>query len=92
MSTGAVVVTTNASPMSEHVTPDVGVLIDPVAKCQHGLATAWCVDAPGVARAVRTVAAMTPGQRADMGARARARFQVRNAEFQAMAIRLLSEL
>jgi glycosyltransferase involved in cell wall biosynthesis len=92
MSTGAVVVTTDAMPMSEHITPDVGVLIPPVATCQHGIATAWCVDAPGVAKAVRTVVRMSQKERIDMGDRARARFHARNEEFQTKALKLLAAL
>lgn len=92
MSVGAVVVTTNASPMSEHITPDIGMLIPPVSKCKRGLATAWCVDAAGVARAVRTITNMTPDQRENMGARARARFHERNNAFKAKALQLLAEL
>jgi len=92
MSVGGVVVTTNASPMSEHITPDVGMLIPPVAKSRHGLATTWRVDARGIARAVRTVADMNPEQRADMGTRACARFHARTHAFKAMALQLLAEL
>lgn len=92
MSVGAVVVTTDAVPMSEHITPDVGVLVSPVSRCQHGLATAWCVDASGVASAVRTVAGMTPEDRANMGARARTRFHARNNSFRTKALQLLAEL
>jgi glycosyltransferase involved in cell wall biosynthesis len=92
MSVGAVVVTTNASPMSEHITPGVGVLIPPVTRCQRGLATAWCVDAQGIAKAVRTVAEMSPGERADIGDRARARFHARNDAFRTKALQLLAEL
>lgn len=92
MSVGAVVITTDATPMSEHITPDVGVLISPVARCQHGLATAWCVDASGIARAVRVVAGMTPRERVNMGAQARARFHARNDAFQTKALQLLAAL
>jgi len=92
MSTGAVVVTTDAMPMSEHITPDVGVLIPPVATCQHGLAAAWCVDSSGVAKAVRTVARMSPKERIEMGDRARARFHARNEAFQTKALKLLAAL
>lgn len=92
MSVGAVVVTTDAIPMSEHITTDVGVLISPVGRCRHGMATAWCVDAPGIVRAVRTVVEMTPEERVSMGARARARFHTRNSEFKVKALRLLEAL
>lgn len=92
MSVGAVVVTTDATPMSEHITPDAGVLVSPVARCQHGLATAWCVDASGVANAVRIVARMTPEERVNVGARARARFHARNNSFRTKALQLLAEL
>jgi hypothetical protein len=92
MSVGGVVVTTNASPMSEHITTDIGMLIPPVAKSRHGLATAWRVNASGIARAVLAVADMAPGQRADMGTRACARFHTRNDAFKARALQLLAEL
>lgn len=92
MSVGGIVVTTNASPMSEHITADVGMLVPPVAKSRHGLATAWRVDARGIARAVRAVADMTTQQRADMGARACTRFHARNDAFKAIALQLLAEL
>lgn len=92
MSVGAVVVTTDAAPMSEHITPETGFLIAPVSRCQHGMATAWCVDAPGVATAVRSVVGMTPGARAAMGFRARERFHDRNKAFRTKALKLLKEL
>lgn len=92
MSVGGIVVTTNASPMSEHITPTVGMLVQPVVKSRHGLATAWRVDARGIASAVRAVTAMTPEQRATMGAHACARFHARNNEFKTKALQLLAEL
>lgn len=92
MSVGGVVVTTNASPMSEHITTDVGMLVPPVTRGRHGLATAWHVDARGIAGAVRAVANMTPEQRAAMGNRACIRFHARNDAFKVQALQLLAEL
>lgn len=92
MSVGGVVITTNATPMSEHITPEVGILLPPAARCTHGLATAWCVDATEIASAVRTVVGMTPEERNDRGVRARERFHARNEEFKNKALQLLSEL
>jgi glycosyltransferase involved in cell wall biosynthesis len=94
MSVGAIVVTTDASPMSEHITPDVGMLIRPVStgRFQGGLATTWRVDAAGIAKAVRVVASMPAAHRSAMGARACARFHARNDAFQAKALQLLASM
>lgn len=92
MSVGAIVITTDAAPMSEHITPETGFLITPVSRCQHGMATAWCVDAPGIAKAVRTAAGMSPAARAAMGERARLRFHERNEAFRTKALKLLEAL
>lgn len=92
MSVGGVVITTNASPMNEHITPDTGVLLPPVRRSRHGLATAWHVDSVRLTKAVRTVAEMSPEQRASMGARSCARFHARNDAFRTKALQLLETL
>lgn len=92
MSVGAVVVTTAASPMSEHITPDVGMLVTPVSSGRFGIASTWQVSAAGIAKAVRSVAGMTDAQRAAMGERACARFHARNDAFQAKALQLLASM
>lgn len=92
MSVGGIVVTTNAVPMSEHITPDTGVLIPPVVKGRHGFAATWRVDAPGITRAVRAVTSLSPEQRTGLGERACARFHARNDAFRTRALQLLAAL
>lgn len=93
LSTGALVVTTNASPMNEHVHPDWGVLIDPRAVNQRGyLAGAYHVTAQDVCEAVRFAAMLPPATRAAMSTRARAHFEKRNHDFRVKAAEMLARL
>jgi len=92
MSVGAIVVTTAASPMSEHVTPDVGMLVPPVSSGRFGIASTWQVTPDGIAKAVRAAAGMTPAQRTSMGERACVRFHARNDAFRTRALQLLASI
>jgi Aspartyl/Asparaginyl beta-hydroxylase/Glycosyl transferases group 1 len=55
---GGIVITTNASPMNEHVHPDWGVLIPPAHSGKHGMVRTHSVTAEQVAAAVHKVARM----------------------------------
>jgi glycosyltransferase involved in cell wall biosynthesis len=92
LSVGALVVTTDASPMNEHVTSDWGALVTPSATGRHGLVTAHGVSARQLAEKVRTAAAVPAIWRTEMSRKARAHFEARNASFTETALSLLARI
>lgn len=92
LSVGGVVVTTNASPMNEHVEYGWGALVPPKRVSPRGLAHMYGIDPEALATAVRRVAALPDTQLDAMRSRARQHFETRNAIFQATALRLLEEI
>lgn len=92
LSVGGVVVTTNASPMNEHVEYGWGALVPPKRVSPRGLAHMYGIDPEALATAVRRVAALPDTQLDAMRSRARAHFEARNARFQEIALRLLEEI
>ena len=92
LSVGALVISTDASPMNEHVHPDWGALIRPSRSNRHGLVSVHDVTAQAVAEAVRRAAATTEAARAEMSKRARASFEWRNHSFQVTALDLLARI
>lgn len=92
LSVGALVITTNASPMNEHVHREWGIVINPTQTGRHGMVTAHGISARVLGEAVRQAAATHPAQRAQMATRARAHFDARNASFRATALDLLERI
>lgn len=92
LSVGALVVTTDASPMNEHVTPDWGSLVTPSSTARHGLVSARGVSAEQLGEAVRAAAAVPAIWRAKMGRKARMHFELRNESFTATALSLLARI
>lgn len=92
LSVGAQVVTTDASPMNEHVRPEWGELIAPSSSGRHGMVTAHAVSARLVGEAVRRAAEVSEATRATRSAAARAHFEQRNAHFTETALSLLARI
>lgn len=91
LSTGAYTITTDMSPMNEHVTPEWGALVPPSRIEPRGFAQACDVEAKELARAVREGAAIDPMERTKMRYAARAHMNKRNADFATTALRLLEQ-
>jgi glycosyltransferase involved in cell wall biosynthesis len=89
MSVGAVVVTTDASPMNEHIRPEWGYLVGITSTRNHHQAVLTYTTPTLIAEAVRRAAALSPERRREVGMMARERFLKRNAEFKEVALRLV---
>ena len=83
MGVGAVVVTLDAPPMNEMVTPERGALIAPSRTGTQSLATTYFYDEIALERAVERLLATSDGELANMGAAARAWFEDNDRAFRA---------
>lgn len=92
LSVRAVVVTTDASPMNEHVRPEWGILIPALRSGWRGMVSQYKVTADAVAEGVRRAVALSESERAQMGARAREHFDSRNRQFTTTALDLLARI
>jgi glycosyltransferase involved in cell wall biosynthesis len=92
LSTGAAVITTDASPMNEHVRPDWGWLLPSTGQRPRSLATEHDVSPDDIATAVREAAEMTPDERAALAQRARESVTNRNEQFRRTALDLLRKM
>jgi glycosyltransferase involved in cell wall biosynthesis len=91
MSTGAVVITTDASPMNEHIRPEWGYLLGVRSRGRHHQAEETFTAPEFVGDAVRRAMKLEPERRREIGMRARQHFLARNKEFRATALRLVKE-
>lgn len=91
ISAEAVVVTTDASPMSEHVRPDFGVLL-PAAHVPQGLVTRYRADPDVLAQAVLRLNEKDDDELDAMGKLARKHWEARQADFRGTALGLISML
>ena len=89
MSVGTVVVTTDASPMNEHIRPEWGYLVGVTSTRNHHQAVLTYTTPTLIAEAVRRAAALSPERRREVGMMAREMFLKRNAEFKEVALRLV---
>lgn len=92
LTTQAVVVTTDGSPMNEHVLASHGILVPPAAIGRRHYAADHLVDPAAIIDAVRCAAALPDDERARMGQAARAHVLARNARFTATALHLLGRI
>lgn len=92
MSTANLVITTDASPMNEHIRPTHGLLIKPAGRGSTHAAATHGITVGGVVEAVRKAGALDVPTRALMGATAREHLLARNAEFTTTALSLLHRL
>ena len=91
MSCGAVVVTTDAPPMNEVVTPNRGVLVR--ARCSHPmrLGTRYFVDVDDLERQIGRVIAMKPEERRALGQNARQWYLMQREAFTSAMKAFLAE-
>lgn len=92
MSVGAVVITTDAPPMNELVTPDTGLLVAVDRSEPMSLGRRYFVNRADLARQIRAALAMTDEQRNALGRAARTRFEEKNAAFRASLGRYLDSV
>ncbi|MCP9209722.1 glycosyltransferase [Streptomyces sp. NEAU-Y11] len=91
MSVGATVVTTDASPMNEHIRPEWGYLVGVTKTRPHHQAVQTYTSPGLIAEAVQRASALTPEKRTQVGRAARAHFLERNASFREVALRLVEQ-
>lgn len=89
LSVGATVITTDASPMNEHVRPEWGYLLGVTKTRNHHQAVLTYTAPDLIATAVRRAAALSPETREKISRLARSHFLKRNAEFRQIALRLV---
>ena len=75
MSCGAVVVTTDAPPMNEHIAVECGVIVQAERSRPRHLGYKFFVDVPALEAAIIRLLAETPSSARSLGARARKRFE-----------------
>jgi hypothetical protein len=92
LSAGAAVITTDAPPMNEHVRSDFGFLLKPTTVNRRGRVFEYGVDPNEIARAVAAAVALSPEERARQSSNARSHVLQRNADFAALALKLIGEL
>lgn len=91
LSTGAYTITTDMSPMHEHVTERWGALVPPSRVEARGFAQACDVQAVTLAEAVRDAAKVSQVERTQQRYEARAHMNKRNSDFASMALKLLEQ-
>jgi hypothetical protein len=92
MSTGAMVISTNASPMNEHVKTEWGMLVESTVRYRRGMVHEYDVNPDSIAEAVFAAMALDPVERAKRSQLARDHIASRNQQFKECAVRLLGEL
>ncbi len=92
LSVGAFVITTNASPMNEHIQGQWGLTVNPTQTGRHGMVGVHGISARVLGEAVRQVVCTPPARRADMSKLARQHFESRNASFTQIALDLLTRI
>ena len=90
LSCGALVITTDAPPMNEHVHADYGMLIAAARSQPRHLGTSYFVDIGTLEAGIAAAIGMPPSRKAEMGELARNRFLEIDREFRARVISLLA--
>ena len=91
LSAGAVVVTTDASPMNEHVRPEWGYLLGVAKTSPHHQAIQAFTSPEMITEAVQRAAALGPERTRQVSRKAREHFLKRNAQFSEIALRLVEQ-
>lgn len=81
MSVGAVVVTTDAPPMNEHVDANCGVLVNVARSEPRHLGESFYVDRKALEAAIERLLAMSDAEKTMLGKSARSRYQEIDASF-----------
>lgn len=89
MSVEAVIITTDASPMNEHIRPEWGYLLGITRTGTHHQAVQTHTDPDMIADAVQRAVALGPLRRREVGQMARGHLLKRNAYFREVALRLV---
>ena len=92
LSTGAVVLTTDASPMNEHVHPNGMALIPPASSVPRGRVAEHTVSPKAIAAAVEWAASLSDTERGRIDQQARTHTAARNAAFTETALSLLRRI
>lgn len=92
MTAEGVVITTDASPMNEHVQPDRGVLVPSTGTRQRWKVVEHEVDPDDLAQAVRGVLELPQEQRTQLGQHARQFVADRSQQFRSTVLALIKEL
>jgi hypothetical protein len=91
MSVGATVITTDASPMNEHIRPEWGYLLGIAKTGTHHQAVQTHTSPSMIIEAVERAVALGPRRRQGVGQKARAHFLRRNSAFRSTALRLVEQ-
>lgn len=91
MSVGAVVITTDASPMNEHIQPGWGYLLGIVKTGSHHQAIQVHTSPDMIAEAVQRAVGLGPERRREVGLAARKHLLERNAQFREAALKLVEK-
>lgn len=91
LSVGAVVLTTDAPPMNEHVTADCGVLVGFSRSESRHLGTNFFVDPAQMEAAITRLIAMPAAEKATLGVAARLRYEAIGAQFRDRVARLFAD-
>lgn len=92
LSTGAHVITTDASPMNEHVYPGWGTLVTPIRSFRRYDVREYSVEPNDIAHAVFAANTLTDEQLNTQAEHGRAHFLRRNNDFRRSALTLLENL
>ncbi len=92
LTTGAVVIATDGSPMNEQVRPEHGILLPPYAIGRRHFAAHHHIDPGAIINAVRHAVALPPERRAEMGKLGREHVLARNERFRVTALDLLRRM
>jgi hypothetical protein len=91
MSVGATVITTDASPMNEHIRPEWGYLLGVARTGSHHQAVQTHTSPNMIIEAVERAVALGAEGRQEAGRKARAHFLQRNSSFRSTALRLVEQ-
>lgn len=89
LTTGALVIATDGSPMNEQVRPEHGILLPPAAIGRRHFAAHHHIDPGAIVNAVRHAVALSPERREEMGKLGREHVLTRNDRFRTTALDLL---
>lgn len=92
LTTGALVITTDGSPMNEQVRPEHGILLPPAAIGRRHFAAHHHIEPGAIVNAVRRAVALPPELREEMGKLGREHVLTRNDRFRTTALDLLRRI